>query len=176
MNNEEFKEFYIKYYEFSVRMARKVVKDYSTAEDVAQEVFCYLYKIRERLDKNEKRLHVLIGLESVNKGRDYLRKSHVKRELPSPDTMTEYEQERTSESVEAAVLRMEQREYIRLVFEKLRNKNPKNYDIYVKVKAWGVPPEEVAEEYHITRSNVNNRILRTRYWLKAELDKLNRDT
>ena len=47
-----------------------------------------------------------------------------------------------------------------------------NYDILIKVAYFEIPPEVVAEEYEITRNNVNNRILRTRKWMRKELNKL----
>ena len=57
---------------------------------------------------------------------------------------------------------------------KLRKVNPVNYNILVMVKYFGISPDSVAEEYGITRNNVNNRILRTRKWMKAELEKLHK--
>ena len=59
-----------------------------------------------------------------------------------------------------------------MALEKLRRKNQMNYEIFVKVKYMDIPPEMVAEEYEITKNNVNNRILRTRLWLKKELSKM----
>ena len=55
---------------------------------------------------------------------------------------------------------------------RLREQNPVNYDILIKVAYFEIPPEVVAEEYGITNNNVNNRILRTRKWLRKELDQL----
>ena len=39
MNNAEFEEFYEKYYEFSTRIANKIVKSHVVAEDISQETF-----------------------------------------------------------------------------------------------------------------------------------------
>ena len=173
MNSEEFREFYQEYFEFSKRIAAGVVKNRSAAEDVSQEVFCYFYKIKERLDNtNEKKLHALVVVESTNKARDYLRKAHVKREVSPLDEVTEREPVKKSESAEAMVLGIETCEYMSMSFEKLRRKNRMNYEIFMKVKYMDIPPEVVAEEYGITRNNVNNRILRTRLWLREELSKM----
>ena len=50
MNSEEFRRFYEQYYEISIKVANKVVQSHFIAEDVSQEVFCYFYKIRDRLN------------------------------------------------------------------------------------------------------------------------------
>lgn len=173
MNSEEFRDFYGNYYEFSTRIAAGIVKSRATAEDISQEVFCYFYKIMERLDsENEKKLHALVVMETTNKARDYLRRAHVKREVTSLDEIEEGVGEKRAESAEALLLGIEQREYVRMVLEKLRSKNPMNYEIFMKITFMGETPEMVAEEFGITRNNVNNRILRTRLWLKEEFKRL----
>ena len=73
MNNAEFEEFYEKYYEFSIRIANKVVKSRVVAEDISQETFFNLYKIKDELDSsNERGLQGLVAKATVNKARDYL--------------------------------------------------------------------------------------------------------
>ena len=74
--------------------------------------------------------------------------------------------------LEARMLRMEEKKYRKLVLARLRDKNPMNYDILMKVKYYGIPPDSVAAEYGITRNNVNNRIRRTRIWIAEELSRL----
>lgn len=173
MNDEEFRSFYRNYFEFSTRIAKGIVKSRATAEDVSQEVFYYFYRIMERLDaKNEKKLHSLVITETTNKARDYLRRAHVKREVTSLDDTEEGVNEKWAESAEAMLLGIEQREYVRMVLEKLRIKNKMNYEIFMKITFMGETPEMVSEEYGITRNNVNNRVLRTRLWLKEELKRM----
>lgn len=173
MKNEEFEIFYAKYCEFSIRIAERIVKDTATAEDVSQDVFCYLYKIKERLDsENQRKLHALVVRATVNKARDYLRKAYVRQEVALMGGITDKECQSKRENAEAALLCMEEQQYLKLVFEKLREKNRKNYDVFIKVKILDIPPEHVAREYGITRNNVNNRILRTKLWLKEEYRRL----
>ena len=69
---------------------------------------------------------------------------------------------------------MEESEYQKLVLQRLRDKNPVNYDILIKTKVLGMSPDSVAEEYGLTRNSVNNRILRTKEWMNKELEKLYR--
>lgn len=175
MNSEQFEAFYKRYYEISVKIASRIVQSRFVAEDVTQEVFIYFYKIKEKLDvSSERKLHTLVVMETVNKGRDYLRKSYVKREVMFDNEVSEA-QHKSVESAEAAILGMEKARYVTLAFERLRRKNPVNYSIFVKVKMQGVPTEEVAREFGYTRNNVNNRVLRTRNWLLEELAKLEKE-
>ena len=82
MNSEQFTAFYKHYYEISVKIASGIVQSRFVAEDVTQEVFVYFYRIKDKLDiSSERKLHTLVVMETMNKGRDYLRKSYVKREV-----------------------------------------------------------------------------------------------
>lgn len=173
MKNEDFKGFYERYYEFSLRLALKMVKNRVVAEDISQDVFCSLYKYKDKIDTdNEKKVHALVITVTVNKCKDYLKRAYVKAETPLEDEFIPKGQRSRKNDVEAAMLYMEKREYLKLVFQKLRDANPMNYDIFVKTKVMDFTAEAVAQEYGITTNNVNNRILRTRLWIKKELAKI----
>ena len=172
MNSEEFRTFYKRYYEVSVKIASGIVQSRFTAEDVTQEVFLYFYGIKERLDVScEAKLHALVVWKTTNKGRDYLRKSYVKREVMFDNDVTEL-QYRTTESAEAALLGMEKQQYLSMAFENLHRKNPINYKIFMRVVMEGIPTDVVAREFGYTRNNVNNRVLRARNWLLDEVTRL----
>ena len=64
--------------------------------------------------------------------------------------------------------------YLQSIFEKLREKNRTNYEIYVSVTLYDIPTRLVARHYHITENNVNNRVMRTRRWLAREYKKITR--
>lgn len=175
MNSEEFRAFYKNYYDISVKIASGIVQSRFVAEDVTQEVFLYLYRIKEKLDVScERKLRALIIMETTNKGRDYLRKSYVKREVMFDNDIAEI-QYRSVESAEATLLGMEKAQYVTMAFENLRRKNPVNYLLFMKVKMLGISTDEVAREFGYTRNNVNNRILRTRNWLLEELARLEQE-
>ena len=107
MNSEEFRAFYRRYYDVSVKLASRIVQSHFTAEDVTQEVFLYFYRIKDRLDmSSERKLYSLVVTETTNKGRDYLRKSYVKREVMFDNEVSEL-QYKSVESAEAALLGME---------------------------------------------------------------------
>lgn len=173
MRNGNFNDIYQKYHRFSVNSARKIVKDEMLAEDISQEVFYHLYEIRGRLDlTNERMIKSLIFMASVNKAKDYVKKSWKQHEycISEEENSIHFSEENTS--LENMMIRKEENEYKKYVLDKLRRKNPMNYEILIKIVYFGMSPDSVAEEYDITRNNVNNRILRTRKWMKKELEKL----
>lgn len=171
--NEDFKDIYEKYQRFSAGIAFRIVKDKATADDISQEVFYHLYKLGKKLDlSNEKKLRALIITATVNKTKDYFKKAHVKAEYSVLDDDSKGEIEDEQYNPEARMLRMEEKKYRMLVLERLRDKNPMNYDILMKTKYYGIPPDSVAAEYGITRNNVNNRIRRTKIWIAEEMARL----
>lgn len=171
--NEDFKDIYEKYQRFSAGIAFRIVKDKATADDISQEVFYHLYKMGKKLDlSNEKKLRALIITATVNKTKDYFKKAHVKAEYSVLDDDSKGEIEDEQYNPEARMLRMEEKKYRMLVLERLRDKNPMNYDILMKTKYYGIPPDSVAAEYGITRNNVNNRIRRTKIWIAEEMARL----
>ena len=88
ISNEDFGIFYAKYYRISFRIAYAMVKDYSAAEDICQEVFSKLYENPEKIDlSNERKLYGFVKTVTVNQTRDYYRKAHVKREFAASDEM-----------------------------------------------------------------------------------------
>lgn len=177
MINENFDIFYDEYQRFSAYVAYCMIGDYDLAMDISQEVFISLYKIRDRLDySNDRGLRRLVTKATTNKCIDYLRKSSSTYELLLLDdeTVAEFADERYDP--EAKLLHMEEAKYQSLVLERLRKKNPMNYDILIKTKLYGVPAAEIAEEYGITVNNVNNRNLRSRAWLTEEMEKLCRQS
>lgn len=171
--NENFRDIYKKYQRFSIGIAFKVVKNEEAAKDISQDVFYHLYQLGEKLDvSNDERLKYLIAKATANKAKDYLRKAHVKREVCAVDYDNEGEKAGRSGNPEARMLHMEEVEYQKLVLARLYDKNPVNYDILMKTKYYGIPPDVVAEEYGITRNNVNNRVRRAKLWLEKEMAKL----
>ena len=62
-----------------------------------------------------------------------------------------------------------------MAFEGLRRKNLNNYMNFMRVVMEGVSTEEVAREFGYTRNNVNNRVLRARKWLLAEILRLEKE-
>ena len=173
MRNEDFKSFYKKYYRFSVKIAHRIVKDLSTAEDIAQEMFYSLYKELERVEtEDEKKLCALVRVATINKARDYLKSAYVSKVVAASDGDIPETAVPTDNSAEAAVLCMEENQYAKLILQRLREENRTNYDILLKVKYLDIPPDIVAKEYGFTVNNVNNRVMRAKRWIEKELSRL----
>lgn len=172
--NEIFQNLYLKYQRVSARVAYRMLKDRSLAEDIAQEVFCSLYEMGDRLDiTSEKKLHSLIVTSTVNESLDYLKKSYVRNEISTVDEeIAALTLRNNSYDLEEMLMNIEAGKSVRLAFQRLRKSNPKNYDILVKVKIFGASTGEVAREYGISKNNVNNRVFRSKNWIEAELARM----
>lgn len=166
---ENFEAFYEEYLGFSIRLARNVVKNEETAKDISQEVFCHLYEIFPTLDlSDQQKLRALVTIATINKAKDYLRKPYVVQEtgiLGREDQKPTF----SAENLEEMLLKAEQNEKKRKALRELYRQNPENYEILMKVKYYELPPQQVAREHHMSVNALNNRILRTRLWLKKQL-------
>lgn len=170
MTLEQFSNAYENYYKVSVQTAFRLLQDFTIAEDIAQEVFFHLYEIWETIDvTNERKLRSLVVTATVNKTRDYLKKSSKKSE--SCRLLEHVRSEKTDERLdpEQLLLSSEWSGYRREILDKLRVKNRESYDILIKVVFFGLPADMVAREYGISRNTLDNRIMRARKWLQEEL-------
>lgn len=98
----------------------------------------------------------------------------MKREVMFDNEVSEL-QYKSVESAEAALLGMEKAQYITMAFENLHQKNPVNYEIFMRVVMLDISTDEVAREFGYTRNNVNNRVLRAKKWLLEELARLDKE-
>ena len=177
MTIENFNDFYREYIEFSAKVAYRILQNRENAEDISQEVFLHFYKIRKNIDySNAKMLESLVFTATANKCKDYYKKSWIKRETCLVDAEKGVEAVDERQNPEKVVLQKEEEKSGELnqVFTKFREANPTNYDILMKTKMLGVPPEVVAEEYGMTRNNVNNRNKRTKEWISRALKEMRR--
>lgn len=172
-NNEDFKRIFEEYKRYSVKVVFRVVKDKALADDISQEVMLKLLQMGEKLDtSNERKLRSLVFTISVHKTRDYFRKANVKREQCTLDENKTEKKAAVSADPLDMILRKEKKRYEKLVLERLREEKPDYYDILMQVKYYERSPASVAEEYGISVNALNNRILRTKRWLKKELSKI----
>lgn len=174
---ENFDDFYRKYIKFSAKVAYKMLKNQENAEDISQEVFLHFYKIRKNIDySNERKLESLVYTTTENKCKDYRKKSWNKREMCLVDADKGIEPVDEKQNPEKVILQREAEKSNNLsqVIARLREVNPTNYDILIKTKIEKVSTDTVAEEYGITRNNVNNRNKRSKDWIANALKELRR--
>ncbi len=173
MTNAEFRLFYKRYRGFSRKLAKKLVEDDYIADDICQEVFASIYNMGENLDlSSERKIYGLVKTITFNKAKDYYRKAHRKHEYNVGEITDDTGFRDLSYEIDDMILRIETHQKMKLLFQELRKKNELNYEIYVRVKIYNIMPAFVAEQFNITVSNVNNRIMRTKRWLKEEYEKM----
>ena len=170
--NEDFEGIYKQYRRFSIRLAFKIVHNEETAKDVCQDVFTQLFRMGDRLKlEKEEKVRALIVVSTVNRAKDYMKSAYA-RNIDGSEMDPEHPGKAFAPDLDAVILNMEENQYRKMVLMRYRNINPMNYEILVKVKYLEIPTDIVAEQYGLTRNNVNNRILRARLWLEKELQKL----
>lgn len=170
--NEDFKYIYEKYKKFSAKVVFRIVGNRTVADDISQEVMIKLFQMRERLDTaNEKKLKSLIFVMSVNKTKDYFRKSEVKQEYSFLDVDKRKESSSFQPDPLELLLKMEKAEHQNMILKKFKEKKPDHYDILIKVTVLDIPPASVAEEYGVSVNVIHNRILRARRWLLKEMSR-----
>lgn len=177
MENIDFISIYRKYRSCAVNIGRLVLGDEDEAEDVCQDTFETLFNMGKNVDfSNEERLKNLIVRISYHKAEDHAKKAFRKYESADSDKVMEVLDmwQRNGNRVDQIVLNLEAAGYLQMVFQKLREKNRSNYEIYVSVTLYDIPSRLVARHYHITENNVNNRVMRTRRWLAREYKKISR--
>lgn len=173
MNNQTFEEFYLKYRKISRGYAYGVLHDWSTADDVSQDVLYKMYTIKDGLNiDNEKMMFSLIKRTSMNKALDYIKKSSSKHEFVCQEEVAAFLEEQNSVDAEEVFLRKEKKEFMYMVLRRFRKEQPINYEILIQVKYLEISVETVAEEYGLTKSGVNNRIYKAKRWLQEEFRKV----
>ena len=131
---ENFDDFYDHYQGFSAYVAFCITEDYELSKDT-----------------RPGRLKALVMKATSNKCMDYYRKASSRQESYTiDDEENAYEPVDEKSNPEARILRMEEAKYQKLVLNRLRKRNPMNYDILVKTKFQELSAAEVASEYGIT--------------------------
>lgn len=173
MKNEDFIKIYMEYKAYSAKVVFRAVKDRGLADDISQEAMIKLFQMGNRLEtSNKKMMESLVFTISMNKVRDYYRKANVKREVFKLDETNAGDRHGNVPDPLEILMRIERKEHQKLILERLRKKKPMDYDIIMKVKVWNIPPASVAKEYGMSVNTLNNRIFRTKRWLKREMSRI----
>lgn len=170
MNNADFMMFYSKYRGFSKMLIRKVVSDKHDVEELCQEVFANIYSMGKELDlSNERMVYGMVKTITLNEVKDYCKRAYKKHEYIIEDPGQTIRD--LSYEIDDLLLARETGHEISLIFQKLRNENERNYEVYVRTIIYKIPPASVAKQFHTTSNNINNIVMRTRNWLKNEYAK-----
>ena len=115
--------------------------------------------MKEKLDYSRPdKLKALVMKATSTNVWTIIENAHQQESYTIDDEENAYEPVDEKSNPEARILRMEEEKYQKLVLNRLRKRNPMNYDILVKTKFQELSAAEVASEYGITPNNVNNRI------------------
>ena len=171
MENIDFVNIYREYRTKVIDIAETVLHDRNEAEDVCQDIFETLYHMEQ--DKvNRQTMGAMIREMSVNRAKDYCKKGYRQHEYASSELLENNEAISGCDNVEESIEALSTKDGLHFIFQKLRKKNKRNYEIYVRVKIYHIPSRIVAEQFHTTENNVNNIVLRTKRWLLKEYQKL----
>ena len=139
------------------------------------DVFEILYNMGETADfSDDVKLNKLITRMSFNKALDYYKRAFRKYEYVDSDELMAVAELKVQSggNVDEIILALETEGYLKTIFHRLREKKRIDYEIYVSVTLYDIPSRLVAEHYHITENNVNNKVMRTRRWLAREYKKI----
>lgn len=175
MENIDFVNIYREYRTKVIDIAETVLHDRNEAEDVCQDVFEILYNMGETADfSDDVKLNKLITRMSFNKALDYYKRAFRKYEYVDSDELMAIAELKVQSggNVDEIILALETEGYLKTIFHRLREKKRIDYEIYVSVTLYDIPSRLVAEHYHITENNVNNKVMRTRRWIAREYKKI----
>ena len=175
MENIDFVNIYREYRTKVIDIAETVLHDRNEAEDVWQDVFEILYNMGETADfSDDVKLNKLITRMSFNKALDYYKRAFRKYEYVDSDELMAIAELKVQSggNVDEIILALETEGYLKTIFHRLREKKRIDYEIYVSVSLYVIRSRLVAEHYHITENNVNNKVMRTRRWLAREYKKI----
>lgn len=150
-----FEELVLKYRDEGVRFALNILKDYYTAEDIAQDSFASFYVYRERLKKYSTLKSYLFSIIH-NKSVDYIRKNkkYIYDGYNNASTI----------SAEEIVMKKEKEEQFMNNFHKL-NRNEKNVLYLYGIQQMSY--KEISEILDMSMAKVKITIFRARKKLKA---------
>ena len=142
MENVDFINIYKKYRTRVVNIAKAMLHDADEAEDVCQDVFETLYNMGDTVDfMDEEKLSNLITRISFHKATDHGKIAFRKYEHVDSDvlmTMTDMGV-KSGGNVDEIILTLEAAGYLQTIFQKLREKNRIDYEIYVSVTLYDIP-------------------------------------
>ncbi|MGI6069559.1 MAG: RNA polymerase sigma factor [Blautia sp.] len=165
MNYAKYVKIYKAYCRLSMKIAYDIIRDKDLAEDICQEVFIKLYQNFDDADENL--IKAWIVLNTKRKAIDYYRKLVSNREVCAVEENLVVKTS-TYGIPEDCLDQMNRAELSRLVFQRLKEKNPMWYDLLVRVAVEKENPETVAKEYGITVMNMRTKIHRARVWIREE--------
>lgn len=160
-NKSEFKSIFLEFYNPLCNFAHNILKNETIAEDIVQEVFLNLWKIREQLTlKNS--LKSYLFKSTKNKVFEHIRSDVSQKKLLEKLEKTEMTSAQDDE-LSDSYLRLEK------INNSLRHLPPKCREVFVMHKFNGLTYSEIADEANISIKTVENHMLKALKILRTHL-------
>ncbi len=164
----EFEAFYLLYRKYSERTIKALIGDFYQAEDLVQETFLKLYRMRDHLDfSDSKKVQALVCIVSRQKSLDYLRSKAARERMSAEIVESQGSPEYIQKGVEAEILKKERYRNVQNALRKLKEKNRISYEALIRCVYRDESPGKVAEDLEITVNDLYVRISRARHFLKG---------
>ncbi|NQY67199.1 MAG: RNA polymerase sigma-70 factor [Flavobacteriales bacterium] len=162
MNNEikHIEDLFLKYHSELCNTANKIVWDRSNAEDIVQDVFFKLYKIKEDIDWSSS-LRAYLHKATMNGAINWLEKN--RRLVPISNEVEE-------PSINDVEQKIETKELQDLVDIAIKNLPPKCRAIFILSRTEGLKYKQIAEQLDISVKTVENQMGIAIKKLKTQLE------
>ncbi len=157
------------YRKYSKREAEGIIEDSHQVEDVVQDTFLKLYRIRERLDLSDPvGTKALVRIVTRQKALDHVR-GNLARERRRKELLENlYKAENREKSTESKVLRKEEHRKLQKILYRLKRKNRISYEGLIRCIYHEESPKEVAKDLGISVNNLYVHISRARHYVKTQ--------
>lgn len=169
MKITDFNRIYDQYYRLVMKVANGVVRDYTLAQDISQEVFVKFFKKADQIDPEYYRSWFIVNTK--RKAIDYCRKSYQMHETvcAMDDDLNMVEEDTMADD-------FCRKQLTHRLMEELEEHNSDWYELIMRVVIEQEEPEKVARELGITIENLRTKLHRARVWIrsvyKSEFDEL----
>lgn len=157
-----FKKVFLRYYEPLCNFCWRYVKSKAISEDLVQEVFANLWKLRNTLDPNRS-ISVYLFQAVKNKAQDYLDHQEVIRRYE-----TDHRHDKEGFTTQTKI-RQEDEEFIKAAREAIDNLPCRSQQVYILHREEGLTYREIAEVMEISVKTVESQMSRALDMLRAQL-------
>ena len=165
---DKFLDLYEKYKNLVLKVIFNITGDFHTAQDLCQETFVKLYGYQDHVVEEKAKSWLVVVASHM--AYDHLKSSGKRREFPV-DLREEPELNRTEDTVDSYLDKMEKRKLCSNVLTALREKNMNWYEVLILVEYLNVPRKVVAKNRHVSLSMIDSYLRRSKKWMKEKFQK-----
>lgn len=170
IKDEKFDRIYRTYQNDIYKISLYYTKDSHIAQDISQKVFCKFYLHFDNVNPDSVRAYLIRSARNLSY--NWLR--DMKKELSGEyiDVLPEEDvpQYSTEDEFIQDEQRREEKEFVRMLMERLREENESWYDIINLIYCMEKPHDQVAKELGMTREVLYNKLYRAKKWLRKKFE------